>query len=258
MNTKNLEQFLQGLGLDQYEAKIYTTLVKKGILTTLEVARETGIDRAKVYRRLEVMKRKGIVEEVIDENKKRVKAVDIDRLELILQEKEEKVQDLRSSFKDIKLLLSGSVGMNDPETKVLFYRGKDGIKQMVWNVLRAKGEVVGYTYSPISEAIGKKFLRKFVLEFERRNLYFRDVYTDKYNDKNNPDAQYYSLKRFEGRVIQSKVLEIDHQMDIYNDVVSYYKWYEGDIFGVEIYNKSVAKMQRQLFEIVWKIASHNS
>jgi len=90
VNDKKLQQFLLGLGLDQYEVNIYISLTKKGILTTLEVARETGIDRAKVYRRLEVMKKKGIVEEVIDENKKRAKAVDIDRLELILQEKEEK------------------------------------------------------------------------------------------------------------------------------------------------------------------------
>ena len=29
---------------------------------------------------------------------------------------------------------------------------------------------------------------------------------------------------------------------------------EGEIFGVEIYNQKIADLQRQMFEIVWKIA----
>ncbi|MBI5452275.1 hypothetical protein HY945_02345 [Candidatus Gottesmanbacteria bacterium] len=43
-------------------------------------------------------------------------------------------------------------------------------------------------------------------------------------------------------------------MDIYNEIVSIYHWHEGEIFGVEIYNEKVANMQRQLFEMVWRMA----
>lgn len=59
---------------------------------------------------------------------------------------------------------------------------------------------------------------------------------------------------FLSRYIPSDILEIAHQTDIYNDVVAYYNWYEGDVFGVEIMNAKIAKQQRQMFEIIWQMA----
>jgi hypothetical protein len=43
-------------------------------------------------------------------------------------------------------------------------------------------------------------------------------------------------------------------MDIYNDVVATNYWMGDDVFGVEIYNKQIADMQRSMFEHFWKLA----
>lgn len=261
MNDKKIQKFLIDLGLDKFEAAIYLTLAKKGILTTLELSRQTGIDRSKVYRRLEHLKDVGVVEEVIDEKKKRAKAVEVDRLEYLLCEKEESVKNLRGTFKDVKLILSGKVGLNEPGTKVLFYRGREGIKQMVWNVLRAKKEVVGFTcYKSLSEFIGEKFMKKWIEEFVRRDLYFRDIVHTDYFDREERKASVEGYKHYEkhfvSRGVSPRVITVDHQVDIYNDVVSYYNWREEEVFGVEIYNKKVARMQKQIFEVLWGTAEN--
>jgi hypothetical protein len=46
-------------------------------------------------------------------------------------------------------------------------------------------------------------------------------------------------------------MRIESASDIYDDIVSYYNWHEGEVFGVEIYNKHVANAQRTFFEMLW-------
>ncbi len=59
--------------------------------------------------------------------------------------------------------------------------------------------------------------------------------------------------RIDSRFISTEVLEINQQLVIYNDVVAYFSEIEGELFGVEIYNKNTAKFQKQLFEMVWRL-----
>ena len=54
--------------------------------------------------------------------------------------------------------------------------------------------------------------------------------------------------------LPQSILAIPHQTDIYNEVVSFYSWNEGEVWGTEIYNAKVANMQRQLFELAWEKA----
>ena len=38
---------------------------------------------------------------------------------------------------------------------------------------------------------------------------------------------------------------------VYNDVVAFYSWHKGEIFGVEIQNQDIAQLQKQVFELLW-------
>ena len=60
---------------------------------------------------------------------------------------------------------------------------------------------------------------------------------------------------WESRYIPPGLLKIDHQLDVYNDVVAIYNWYEGEVFGIQIVNEKVADFQKQLFDLVWKQAN---
>ena len=59
---------------------------------------------------------------------------------------------------------------------------------------------------------------------------------------------------YEHRAIDPKILEIKHDTYIYGDVFAYYYHYQGEYFGVEIHNKEIAKTERQMFEILWRMA----
>lgn len=251
----NLRNFLTTLGLTSEEANIYSVLIEKGPSTILQVSRDTKVNRTKIYRLLDSMLAKGIIEEVVDEKRKLLKAADINKLEYFVKEQENKSKTLTELFPQVRELVSNTTSLVQPGTKVLFYRGSEGIRQMVWNTLRAEKECIGFTYRDLDEVVGEEFATKWKEEFILRGLKFRDIVGNSYlkSVKKGKD-EITSDKNFQTRFIESGTLEINHQTDIYNDVVAYYNWFEGEVFGVEIYNSKIAQMQKQIFEIIWKLS----
>lgn len=250
--------FLKNLGLTEQESSLVVTLVQKGPSTILSLSRLTGINRTKIYRLVERLEKIGLINEIIDENKKLLKPVELNKLELFVKQEEQKVNRLRQTLPEIASLMPVVSTLTHPTTKVIFYRGEEGVRQQGWNTLSAKSEIVGFTYRIYAEITGQKFAEDWANEIVNRNLHFREILCDEYFKSTKDQIKHKQVtldnKNFETRYIPNRILKIPHQMDIYDNVVSIYNWYEGEVFGVEIYNEKVAAMQKQFFEIVWKMA----
>jgi predicted transcriptional regulator len=253
-DEKKIYDFLLKIGLNSIEAKIYLCLISNGNLTTLEVSRLISYPRTSICRVIENLKTKGIVEEIIDHHRTYTKAVWIDKLENILKKKEKEILNLKTIFPDIASLIKQKSGLQKLSTKVLYYRGKDGMKQMLWNTLRTKDLFRGYSYTCPVEVTGQEFALEWAMEYQKRDLCGQDFYSDNYiqSAKNHPYPKSITWDKWESKYIKPEILNIDHQVDIYNDVVAYYSWQEQDIFGVEIYNQNVANLQKQIFDALWK------
>lgn len=254
MNNLLLASFLNSLGLSKEESLIFSSLLQKGPSTILSLSRLTGINRTKIYRLTQHLEELGIIQEIIEEHKNFLKAVDLKQLELLVSREEEKAKYLRRVLPEISSFMPPQTTLSQPATKVVFYRGVEGIKQMVWNTLRCKDQLVGYTYRYLDEIVGEKFAKDWHEEWIERKLKMRDIYSDAYlESKKKGPIHSFPSPYFDSKYVPSKILDVNHQIDIYNNVVGIYNWYEGEVFGVEIYNEKIATMQKQLFEIVWKI-----
>ena len=77
INSKNIAlkmdeiQELKELGLTEYEAKVYTTLVKLGKSSSAEIAKESGVSYGKIYTVLGSLERKHLAKVVPEKTKKR-------------------------------------------------------------------------------------------------------------------------------------------------------------------------------------------
>lgn len=251
-----IASFLAALGFNPDEVRVFQAMLEFGPLTKLELSRSSGVNRTRVYRIIEQMKKRGVVEEIVKEYTTVVVPAGLNELKRMVGEEAEKVQRLTQGLPLLESMFSQVQQMDDNQTKVIFYRGHEGIRQMAWNNLKAKGEIVGYTYRFYAEALGEKLFQDWLEEFIKRGIKVREIITDTYLNlkKEQPDVDVMPAGSCESRYIGRETLDYDHQLDIYNDVVAIYNWYEGEVFGVEIYNEKVAKLQKQLFEIVWKIA----
>lgn len=252
-----LKNFSSLLGLDKDESDVFVCLIQNGILTPLELSRKTGIDRSKVYRRLEDLSLRGLVEEIVDQKRKKFKVVETGRLEQYVKDKEKEINSLNKLFPLVSTVINKRTGLDQPGTKVLFYRGKEGIKQLIWNNLRAKKVVLGYSYILIREVVGEEFEKKWRDEFVRRKLVLKDIYSDIFvSNLSRSSNIVFPSANFTSKYIPSNKLSINHYIDIYNNVVAYFDYHEDQIFGVEIYNQKIADLQKQIFRILWQISEN--
>ncbi len=256
MADQALTSFLNKLGLNTEETKIYLTLVEKGTGTAQNISVQTGIPKTTTYRRLANLEKNALIEEIVEENTTLYRAASPELLNLLVTKKEKDTETLRHDLPQIAQELLGKYSATDSGTRVLFYRGQEGIEQMAWNTLRCQEKTLrGYSYRTFEEIVGRKFAEKFRDEFTLTGIKARDLYSAEYIKSLNEVGKHdQDWPNWQSRYISPKILDIQHQMDTYDDVLSIYHWHNNEIFGVEIYNQNVANMQKQIFEILWKLA----
>lgn len=259
---KNIEpkllEFFTALGLNRDEISVFLTLSVNGEMTILQLSRMTDIPRTNLYRIIDRLVKQSFVTEIIDDHKTKLKAVSCEHLKKLVGKRSEEIHRLNKTVEKLEALLPGNMEIYQPATKVLFYRGLSGTKQMLWNILKAKGEFRGYSYITPVETVGKKFAIDWALEFNARKINARDLFSDSYKQsvKRYPYPKNINWPTWQSKYIAPDILNINHQIDVYNNVVSYYDWHGDEIFGVEIYNEKVASLQKQIFDAMWSLAGN--
>lgn len=254
-NLDSIIKFLSSLGLTFEQSKIYISLLDEPGVTILQLSRNSKISRTNVYRLVDELKEKGLLDEIRRDGKKLLFPVGAHKLELIVKEQESKVELMRNILPELSSLITSSETISEGGTKVQLYKGIEGVKQMVWNTLRANKECVGYTFRDLKEIVGEKFENDWREEFILRKLRFRDIVSDSYlASVVGEDAQKatYDKNIFKTKYLAKSILDISHQVNVYNNVVAYYLWNETEVFGLEIYSHRIADMQKQLFELAWE------
>ena len=247
--------YLESLGIDPQGAKLYRTLAAKGPQTLLQISRETRIERTKLYRSIEGWVSEGIIEEELSHKTKLYRASSVERMRLLVMQKKASLDALAGSFNAFSDQIA-SLRQDIVSTKVLHYKGREGARQMLWNSMRAKGELLSYVCRNWQEAVGQTFFNNWVEEFRKMGIKNRELRHPKFlSTVDESKLRYMDLgPTYEWRNIPTSAVDITHSMDIYNDVVGISYWNGDDIFGVEIYNTQVAAMQRSRFNHYWKLA----
>jgi DNA-binding MarR family transcriptional regulator len=253
-NNEFLRNLLGQLGYSPEETNIFLRLNFSGPLTILELSRKTSIPRTSLYRLIENLKTKGLIEEIIDQYKIKIQAVSPDQLETITKSKTRQLNQILTDFSQIKDSLHGRQTMTQPGTKVVFFRGVEGIKQILWNELQANKLIQGYLYQNIQEVTGDKFMEEWNREWLEKKIKIYALVSDRYLKNRLRTRHFGNWENVTRHYLPDKKLDINTNMDIYNDVTAYFSWLNDDVFGVEIHNKEIAELQKQVHLKLWKDA----
>lgn len=250
VNNKLVKIFKQ-IGLTNKHARVYESLITKTNVTPLALARETKINRTSLYRYLEELREKGLVELVLGDKSNRYRA-NADGLNQYLVSEESRVENLKQTIPSLVAELSKQEVVGGSEVK--YYQGVEGLKQMLWNVVSSGKEYVGLGYQDWNTSVGKAYAERLRSKNMETGATSREI-TNQVDDS----FDYTSLGKGYGRVyehkwIDPKILEVKHDTYIYGEVFAYYYHYHGEYFGVEIHNKEIARTERQMFEILWRLA----
>lgn len=254
-NNLNIKQKLNLLGLTDKQTEIYLLLLKQGATSLLQLSRLSAINRTTIYRVVEDLKKINLIEEILDDRGVKVKAVKPENLQLLLAQKETELTNLKTNLPGLINDLSAIKDQPSQSTQVIYFRGLNGLKQLLWNILKAKGESVGYGYADWNQSIGREFAEKLRAERVKRKIYDREIQND---DQAGPMSDWTKIKDYnqiyQARYLPRKIIDIKHDTYIYNDVFAFYYFTGGEMFGIEIHNAEIAKTQKQIFEVLWKIA----
>ncbi len=249
LTTSHLEK----LGLTSDEALIYESLLK-GSKNHLELSRNTGIARSNVYRIVDSLIDKGIVHEATTGNDQLIESANPpSTLELLVAEQEVEVLEKRNILNELLPMLNNLRNQED-NFSIKNYKGVAGMKQQLWNGLKAKQEVVIFSSGSIAKTTGEAFAEKYRQEVINRGIMCRAIEnfeSDIITDSKIPEySKYYNL-----RFISRDVLTIMPEITVVDEVVNISNnWANTIQIGTEIKNPFLATFIRQIFEHYWDLA----
>ncbi len=247
--TDRLTTALSAYGLGSDEAMIYLLLLRNGVMSALVISREIHIARTKVYRILDRLLAKNIINIRLDDQGKKFEANSYKELEMLVTEKEADVQRLRQELPGMFNELAMVVGKSGSRSKVLYYSEEDGLKQITWNSTRTRDPLRIFERSSMNAFMTFGFAEKIREEFVENDVHVRQLTNSIHLEPYTKNAEH--VRRMESRYLNPKEMEIIFEMLIYDDVVAIYNYTDEDKFGVEIYNDKLARTQKQLFDFIW-------
>jgi sugar-specific transcriptional regulator TrmB len=242
--------YFKQLGLEREQALTYLYLLQNGQDTVLGISKGLKTGRTKLYPLLEALAEKQLV--VIHERHygTSYEAQKPSVIEFLVSEHERKAEALRSSLPAAVNILENIQNDSPAHTKIVEYRGVDGLKQMNFNLSKASKEFRVFELAGLDKHLGKHFAEKMRERYREKQLRSFDL-TNNSNRANEPGIE---SDHAQTRYINPKVFKIEFETYIYDNVVGLLSYEGNDIFGVEIYSEKLARQQNQLFDLIWSQA----
>lgn len=249
--TDKLVALLLPYGLEPEEARVYLFLVENGLQTALSISRKIKMGRTKVYRILDKLYAKGMVNRKIDDMGFKFVANSVKQLEMLVTQRQQEVESLKKNTSMVMDELAQLAAQYHPTSKVLYYTGVDGLKQVTINSLQAKERLFIYeTSQDMSSFIDQDFAEKLRKEFVENRIFTYQL--TNWKKIHSYTAVKELVRHFwECRYIDREELDMEFEILIYNDVYAMYNTQGSEIFCVEIHNPQLASMQKQLFQFMW-------
>jgi len=249
--TKIMED-LVSLNLSNSEAAVYVELITSPN-THLQLSRNTGINRTKIYRIVEQLEKRSLVLRRTDERGVFLIANDPSALEIEVIAQEEKVKRQRE---DLSKVISNLEQVSQDQRSlftVRTYEGAEGFRQMQWHELKAKDEVLVFGNVTTEELTGSRgWAERFRALCVDAGYKTRELINVPYETPSFTDNQAF-MDLYDARVIPKEALPASTPMIIYNDTVAVYQFDKEKRVGVEIVNAAYAQTMRYIFEHYWNL-----
>ena len=252
---KNMyENILEKAGLTQNEAKIYELLLKLGQNKASLVARESGLKRGLVYKILEDLAKKGVIQKIEDPGKiASFKAEHPSVLRDLINKKDEEVRATKDSIDQLLPHLISTFNLAIGRPGVRFFEGIEGVRRVWWDTLSSDVTEIR-TYGDM-EFLVKNFdeLNKEYLK-ERLNKKIKKIAITGDSEFVRKTLKDYDAEFTQTRVIKNAPPDFSSTIvQIYNNKISFTTLSSGLKIGIIIEDPLIFQMQKNLFDWIWNV-----
>ena len=256
MDSQNLQKinvFLTSLGLNSQQIEVYIFLLKNGGSSVLQISKGLKTGRTKLYPLLEELRAKQLVFIHEKHYGSYYEVAPTSSLEFLINEQESRVQTLKSALPAARHILDNLKTNIQITSKIIEYKGIEGLKQINFNLTKAKKEFRVFEVSNLDnhEGIPKYYAEKLREIWVSKKITSYDL-TNKRDTSVKTKVK--DFKKFsKTRYISPNIFKIKFETYIYNNCVALLNYSKSDIFGVEVYNQDLAEQQRQIFDLLWEL-----
>lgn len=237
----DIQNILEGWGLEEKEAKVYLALLDEGEVTATKLAEKTALDRTLMYQITTKLIEKGLVSYIIKENVRYFSAADPELLLKTLKEKEE-------NLKQILPELKARQKKEKQITKVELYQGRKGVYAVLKKVV---------SDAPIYYCMGGMHEACTLFEIEAEAVV-------RLAEKNNVKGKILARKKEililgrneELRFVPDSLLSSTSTM-IMGNKVAIFVWSE-PYFALLIENEEIARGNLATFRYLWNLGERPS
>lgn len=164
------EELLREIGLSLNESKVYEALLHLGEASVQDISLKAKVHRRNVYDSLAKLTEKGLATEIFVKGEKHFKAMHPQHLLSLIREKE-------SNFLAKLPEMQGKYEAVEPEEEAYLYKGIEGVKNYLRDILKAKEDVyfIGAKAMWLDPRL-KHFLPHFQKERERLGIKFHHIF----------------------------------------------------------------------------------
>lgn len=228
---------LRDIGLLEGEIEAYLCLLRVGAASVTTLHKETGLHRTHIYDLLEKLKEKGLVSEYIQSGIKFFQATTPKKLLSYLEEKKAAVETVLPDLEAMSKL-------KKEETIVELYKGKEGLKSVLLDILNMSRDYVVMGSIIQFETILQFAFPQFLKKIEKQNIKERILCDKKEGVTRIKTGTYRYLEP--GQLFPSSFW-------VYGDKVAIFVW-NPPYYVTLIKNKDIAKTYLTYFEYFWKRA----
>jgi sugar-specific transcriptional regulator TrmB len=235
---------LKEYGLSENEIQVYVILLKAGESSVQTIAKNAEIPRTTTYHILISLQQKGLVSYVIKEHIKYFQATRPEVLREIINDKKKHIEEAIPELKSITLTLK-----QKPEVEV--FEGTKGIKSILLDVLEEKNEILHYG-DIISLTRNLEYIfPQYINERVRKKIPIRVIAK---REKEHAKLIETSRKEYRKFGFLPENFIFKTSVFIYKDKVAILNLQEETYYGIIITNKDYNDTQKQIFELLWKLA----
>lgn len=235
---EKLKEFMQTIGFGKTEAEVYTSLIRLGEATVLEISRDTKLHRPNIYDVLDKLIREGLISKV--DKPKNIFRVRNPRLVLNYLKRKEISLDS----------MLGEIEGKYPQKKhsiVGSYQGIFAAREVFFSLLENNKPIYVYGIPKSAHKTLGPMMEKFHRERIKRKILMKCIH----NFDDRAGINYLNRKRFtEARAFPIKY-NSTVSTNICGDEVIFISWND-NIHIIEIKNNEIYKAQEKLFETLWE------
>lgn len=237
---------LQKIGLTESESRVYIALLKTGISTIGNIIKESRASNSKIYDILDRLSKKGLVGEVIINNRRNFEAKDTSRIKELIQTRKEEINDIEKIIPRLEEMKRYSEPLQEAE----ILQGTNGIKTFNELLLKAlnKGDTFYILGAPkeSNETLGAYF-EEWHERRVKKGVYCKAIYTK--------DAEQIADKRGDMPLTETRILS--KEIKTMANIVMGNGYVATALFGnrsliIVMRNKQIYESYVQFFNLLWR------